>query len=124
MADATTKKKILSLSRSRLDNHGRGYYDAPIDTGEPCDDEPATLALWALLAPVSAEDKADEELRRKIAGLQFANIPGYFPTPAKIVAQMIERADLSRRLLPHVQRFFEGWPLENGAPHYYYNDTA
>ena len=36
----------------------------------------------------------------------------------------IERADLSRRLLPHVQRFFEGWPLENGAPHYYYNDTA
>ena len=36
----------------------------------------------------------------------------------------IVRGELSRRLLPYVQRFFEGWPLEHGAPHYYYNDTA
>ena len=36
----------------------------------------------------------------------------------------IARGVLSRRLLPYVQRFFEGWPLEHGAPHYYYNDTA
>lgn len=36
----------------------------------------------------------------------------------------ITRGELSRRLLPYVQRFFEGWPLEHGAPHYYYNDAA
>ena len=36
----------------------------------------------------------------------------------------IVRGELGRRLLPYVQRFFEGWPLEHGAPHYYYNDTA
>ena len=34
------------------------------------------------------------------------------------------RARMSRRLLPHVQRFFEGWQLEYGTPHYYYNDTG
>jgi 16S rRNA G966 N2-methylase RsmD len=33
-----------------------------------------------------------EELRRKIESLQFANIPGYFPTPPDIVAQMLDYA--------------------------------
>ena len=37
------------------------------------------------------------------------------------IAREIARGELSRRLLPYVQRFFEGWPLEHGAPHYYYN---
>ena len=34
------------------------------------------------------------------------------------------RGDLSRELLPHVQRWFEGWELDRGAPHYFYNERA
>ncbi len=31
------------------------------------------------------------------------------------------RQHLSRELYPHVHRFYQGWPLEPGAPHYRYN---
>ncbi|MCH7626241.1 MAG: amidohydrolase family protein [Chloroflexi bacterium] len=34
------------------------------------------------------------------------------------------RGDLSRELLPHIQRWFEGWELNRGAPHYVYNERA
>jgi cytosine/adenosine deaminase-related metal-dependent hydrolase len=33
----------------------------------------------------------------------------------------LRRGALSRRLLPHVERWFEDWPLEGGQPHYVYN---
>jgi hypothetical protein len=33
-------------------------------------------------------------LREKIQKLQFANIPGYFPTPAAVVADMLDAANL------------------------------
>ena len=36
----------------------------------------------------------------------------------------VRRGELSRRLLPYVQRFFEGWPLERGEPHYFYNERG
>ena len=32
------------------------------------------------------------------------------------------RTGLSKELLPHIQRWFEGWELEGGAPHYRYNE--
>ena len=34
------------------------------------------------------------------------------------------RADLSKELLPYIQRWFEGWELEVGAPHYRYNERG
>ena len=34
------------------------------------------------------------------------------------------RTGLSKELLPHIQRWFEGWELEGGAPHYRYNEQA
>ena len=33
----------------------------------------------------------------------------------------VRRAELSRELLPHVNRWFEAWDLEEGAQHYTYN---
>ena len=32
------------------------------------------------------------------------------------------RTGLSKELLPHIQRWFEDWELEGGAPHYRYNE--
>ena len=32
------------------------------------------------------------------------------------------RGDLSRELLPYVQGWFEGWELDRGTPHYFYNE--
>ncbi|MAF52882.1 MAG: amidohydrolase family protein [SAR202 cluster bacterium] len=33
----------------------------------------------------------------------------------------LNRGALSRRILPHIQNWFETWPLEAGEPHYTYN---
>jgi len=80
--------------RSEIDTSRAGYYDAGIDTGKPATETPQALALWAMVAAPSEAAKAAEELRRKVQALQFANIPGYFPTPAALVADMIESADI------------------------------
>lgn len=93
LASVTSKAKAFELMRSEIEWRG-GYYDAGVDTGKPALSTPEALALWALIEGVSEAEKAAEALRRKIAGLQFSNIPGYFPTPADIVADMIDAADI------------------------------
>jgi len=35
-----------------------------------------------------------------------------------------QRAALSRELLPYIQRWFAGWRLQQGAPHYAYNERG
>ncbi len=34
------------------------------------------------------------------------------------------RGELGQQLLPHVQKFFEGWTLDRDAPHYFYNESS
>lgn len=94
LAKVTTKAAVYDLMRSEIDTSRAGYYDAGIDTGKPALKTPEALALWAMVAAPSEAAKAAEELRRKVQALQFANIPGYFPTPAAIVADMIAAADM------------------------------
>ncbi|AZO29364.1 hypothetical protein [Mesorhizobium sp. M1B.F.Ca.ET.045.04.1.1] len=89
----TSKKAAHDLARSEIVRNG-GYYDAGYDTGKPATDTPATRALWAMIAGQSEADKQAEALRRKVQALQFANIPGYFPTPRAVIDQMIDLADL------------------------------
>lgn len=89
----TTKAAIHNLTKSKVDYSG-GYYDGGRDSGEPYYDNPQALAVWSLLKPKSAEEKQTEELRAQIESLQFSNIPGYFPTPKDLVAQMLDRADI------------------------------
>lgn len=104
LASVRTKAAALDLAREAFD-YGGGYYDAGVGKGKPRDETPAALAFWALAeggGPDPAAVRA-EALKRKIDALQFASIPGYFPTPAAIVARMIDAAgidDDSRVLEP------------------------
>ena len=38
-------------------------------------------------------------------------------------AQEIERGELSAELLPYVNRFYQQWPIQEGRPHYVYNQS-
>jgi hypothetical protein len=87
-----SKKSVYDLVGTVI-NHSGGYYDAGVDTGKPSSDTPEARALWALLSPPDPAKVKAEELRRKVEALQFASIPGYFPTPAPVIARMIELAD-------------------------------
>ncbi|WP_420408676.1 methyltransferase [Hoeflea sp.] len=93
LANVRTKAEILELSRSLIKHEG-GYYDAGFDTGKPRHDSPEALAIWALIGGNDPEQEKAEALRRKIDGLKFANIPGYFPTPRAVIDRMIDLADI------------------------------
>jgi predicted RNA methylase len=93
LAGVKSKAAAYALAESSIKRDG-GYYDAGICTGQPRDTSAAALAFWALFGGMSAEDREAEELRRKVDSLRFANIPGYFPTPAPLVARMIREAYL------------------------------
>src|SRR3546814_7377272 len=50
-------------------------------------------AAWGLLsAAVDPARMQAEELRQRLDALRFAKIPGYFPTPAELIARMIDAA--------------------------------
>lgn len=91
LMDATSKKKVLELTRSKIDRTGE-YYDAGTDTGLPAVDSAATRALWQLIDGDSVVDQAAEDLRKLLNGLKFAKIPGYFPTPAPVIELMLNLA--------------------------------
>ncbi len=92
-----TKAEICDHAREGIDHSG-GYYDSGRLTGKPhpCRaNDPVTLALWALLdAPTDPVRAQAEDLRRKVEALQFASIPGYFPTPDAVRQMMFEAARL------------------------------
>lgn len=89
----TSKKQVYELMRTVMDYSG-GYYDPGRDTGEPALNTPEARALWALVNPNEFAHRQAEELRRRVEKLQFMSIPGYFPTPAEVVLQMIDEADI------------------------------
>jgi SAM-dependent methyltransferase len=93
LASVRTKAAILDLARSKIEHTG-GYYDAGFDTGKPRHDTPEALAIWALIGGNDPEQEKAEALRRKVDGLKFANIPGYFPTPRAVIDRMIDLADI------------------------------
>jgi hypothetical protein len=93
LAGIVTKAAIFDLVRGEIERSG-GYYDAGHETGRPALQTPAALALWDIVNESGAERRKADELRQKIDALRFAKIPGYFPTPAPIVARMIEAADI------------------------------
>jgi len=93
LADVRTKAAAFELVATKIDRSG-GYYDAGRDTGEPYRDTPATRAIFAMIGGRSEADAKADELRSKVQALQFAKIPGYFPTPRAVVDQMLDRADI------------------------------
>jgi hypothetical protein len=87
-----TKAAVFDLMATEIDRSRAGYYDAGIDTGKPSKDSPAARALWSLVGAAASIDAKAEELRRKVQSLQFAKIPGFFPTPLPVVELMIYHA--------------------------------
>jgi predicted RNA methylase len=103
LARVTTKAAALELATEEIDRSNSGYYCAGFATGRPYDwariGKPdaaeRAAAAWALLdGSGDASRREADALRRKIDALKFAKIPGYFPTPADLVARMIDAADL------------------------------
>lgn len=94
LANVKTKADVHGLMRSHIDRSNAGYYDAGVDTNRAASDTEQARALWALIADAPQADLKAEALRQKIDGLQFANIPGYFPTPVPVIEQMIFHADM------------------------------
>lgn len=91
LVGVTSKKAVYDLVKTNIDYSG-GYYDHGRDSGEPADTSVAAVAIWSLISGQSEESKAADALRDKIASLQFANIPGYFPTPPAVVSLMLEHS--------------------------------
>lgn len=89
-----TKANIYGLMGARLEQVANGYHEYHVDTGEPSNNTPVTLALWAMIKSKTAEELQAEELKRKIEGLQFSKIPGYFPTPDAVIDRMIKLAEI------------------------------
>lgn len=94
LARLATKAAIYDLAGSHIDRSNAGYYDAGIDTGKPYHTTPEALALWELIGGPSEADRRADDLRRKLEALQFAKIPGYFPTPAAVIADMLDAAEI------------------------------
>lgn len=101
LAKVRSKAAAVDLALEEIDRRNSGYYDAGMMTGRPypwreADKLAQAVAAWALIdTRGNAEALKAEALRQKIDGLKFAKIPGYFPTPAQLVARMIEEAALS-----------------------------
>lgn len=97
----TTKKAILNLTREKI-SHSSDYYSAGVLTGERSvlrdeKEDQQSAMLWDIIAaqgPDDSEQRSAEELQNKIKSLQFANIPGYFPTPKELVDKMLAYAGI------------------------------
>ncbi len=94
LASLKTKADIHTLTASHIDRSNAGYYDAGVDTNRPASDSEQARALWAMIEGASESDMKAEALRQKIDALQFANIPGFFPTPLPVIESMIWHADM------------------------------
>jgi len=90
----TSKKAIFDLMGEKTTPVANGYHQYYAGTGEPSHDTPQAVALWALLKGKTEKEKQDEETKRKIDGLQFSKIPGFFPTPKRVIDIMINKADI------------------------------
>lgn len=94
LAKFKSKAAILEHMGEKKEPVSNGYHCYYTGLGVPSYDDAETLALWALLKPESEESKQKKELQSKIDGLQFSNIPGYFPTPKAVTELMIDHAEL------------------------------
>lgn len=97
LSNLNSKKAVYDLMGESMESVSNGYHGYSIGTGEPHSihaSKPESIALWALLVDKTPEQKASEELQRKIDGLQFTQIAGYFPTPKAVIDTMLDYADL------------------------------
>lgn len=100
LAGVKTKADLAAMLRTRIDCSG-GYYSMR-DTGEFSDRSPTAEALRAFLAGARSEaDRAadaERERRKRLEELErdvrFRPIPGFFPTPPAVVANVMTLAGI------------------------------
>jgi protein-L-isoaspartate O-methyltransferase len=97
LAELRTKDEVSGLVRKHVDSSKGGYYSC-IESEDYSEKTPAARLLQGMIDG-NAAHRAERERQQKIGELDAAialqNIPGYFPTPAPIVAMMLERAELA-----------------------------
>lgn len=82
---------LVSSKKTSVEN---GYHAYSRETGEPAKNSPEALAAWALLQPKTEEQKRAEKLKEKTSGLLFSSIPGFFPSPAPVVDEILSRVEI------------------------------
>lgn len=85
---------MKQLMAAKMEPVPNGYHTYHVETDEPANDTPETRAAWALVAPMSEDEKKTKQLEEKTGALLFANIPGYFPTPAPVADLLIDWAQI------------------------------
>lgn len=97
-----TKQDFISSVHHKSVHVSNGYHGYCVDSREYQSEQPLHVALRSLLeAKKTAEELAAEkeqqrqaELKRKIDALRQSNIPGFFPTPPALIAQMLDLAEI------------------------------
>ena len=85
---------LAGLLRYKLEPCRNGYHGYSVESATPEHDSAESRAAFALLDDAKeAARQAESELKQKIEALRFSRIPGYFPTPAPVVARMLERIE-------------------------------
>jgi protein-L-isoaspartate O-methyltransferase len=99
LVSVTTKDEVAKLVRHGINQ--LGYYTV-VSTHEYADTSVVGRALQNLLdasmvsktAEQQAATRRKREIEAKIDTVRFADVPGFFPTPAALVQEMIDLADV------------------------------
>lgn len=75
-----SKKSLTDALHAKTEPRANGFHSFYVETGEPHDG--ANLELWALLSATS--DPVALKIQDLEIKVKFANIAGYFPTPAPV----------------------------------------
>ena len=94
LAGIRNKANVYDCMGAKLTNVPNGFHSYHTDSNEPRDEDPTTLALWALLSPPDPEAVKAEQIAQKVRDLKFSNIPGYFPTPNVVIEVMLSLAEV------------------------------
>jgi len=94
LSHINSKAQIYNLMGTKKTHVPNGFHEYSVCTGEPTDTDPVAKALWSLVTGKTEEDKQAEELQRKVDGLKFSKIAGYFPTPNEVINTMLDYANI------------------------------
>jgi phospholipid N-methyltransferase len=88
----TSKKAVYELLGAELEYVSNGFHGYHVDTGKPSDESIEAHLLWQFSDPKSDDDAKTDHIAQLMRDLQFANYPGYFPTPPAVVDIMLDHA--------------------------------
>lgn len=92
LANLRTKAEIVPMLRTRTGS--TGYYDIH-DTSEFSDTSATAKALQAFIGDAKDADQQKADAVRELENrVKFCDIPGFFPTPAAVIAEMLEAAEI------------------------------